>query len=164
MSIEERKLSYQARKKMPKGEFVFPKEKRYPIEDKPHARNALARVAQHGSSSEKAKVRAAVHSKYPDIGECQVPPLGPEERNELGESQFVCSIRGQYGHQKVTVNAVSKEDAIQVCMRQTGKRPSDVTEKTSDVAEPAPQRQHVTTHRATSEWEPGSFGPLTMKQ
>lgn len=40
----------------------------YPISDKSHARNALARVAQHGSSAEKAKVRAKVHSKFPGIG------------------------------------------------------------------------------------------------
>jgi|SRR5271157_2995382 len=67
--ITERKLSYQARKHLPSGSFVFPGQRRYPIENKPHARNALARVAQHGSSSEKARVRSAVHSKYPDIGE-----------------------------------------------------------------------------------------------
>jgi hypothetical protein len=40
----------------------------YPIPDKAHARNALARVAQHGTPAEKAKVRAAVHRKFPDIG------------------------------------------------------------------------------------------------
>lgn len=43
-------------------------EGKYPIEDKAHARNALARVSQFGSSSEKAKVRAKVHAKYPNIG------------------------------------------------------------------------------------------------
>lgn len=41
---------------------------RYPINDANHARNALARVAQHGTPEEKAKVRAAVHRKYPGIG------------------------------------------------------------------------------------------------
>lgn len=40
----------------------------YPIPDEAHARNALARVSQHGSSAEKAKVRAAVRRKYPNIG------------------------------------------------------------------------------------------------
>jgi len=40
---------------------------RYPINDKAHARNALARVAQHGSPAEKKKVRAAVKRKYPSI-------------------------------------------------------------------------------------------------
>jgi hypothetical protein len=41
--------------------------KRYPIEDIEHARNALARVSQHGSPEEKSKVRSKVHSKYPSI-------------------------------------------------------------------------------------------------
>ena len=40
----------------------------YPINDPAHARNALARVSQHGTSAEKATVRAKVHAKYPDIG------------------------------------------------------------------------------------------------
>lgn len=40
----------------------------YPIHDKAHARNALARVAQHGTPEEKATVRRKVHAKYPDIG------------------------------------------------------------------------------------------------
>jgi hypothetical protein len=39
----------------------------YPIPDLSHARNALARVAQHGSSAEKATVRAKVAAKYPGI-------------------------------------------------------------------------------------------------
>jgi len=62
------KLSYAERKKLPSSSFVEPGERKYPIEDKAHARNALSRVAQHGSSSEKSKVRAKVHRKYPDIG------------------------------------------------------------------------------------------------
>lgn len=41
---------------------------RYPIEDAAHARNALSRVSQNGTPAEKAKVRAAVHHKYPGIG------------------------------------------------------------------------------------------------
>lgn len=53
---------------MPKGEFVFPAERRYPVNDANHARNALSRVSQFGSESEKEKVRAAVHRKYPGIG------------------------------------------------------------------------------------------------
>lgn len=41
----------------------------YPIPDPSHARNALARVAQHGSPAEQATVRRKVHAKYPGIGE-----------------------------------------------------------------------------------------------
>lgn len=60
-------LTARARHALPKGDFALPGE-RYPIEDSNHARNALARVSQHGSPTEQARVRAAVHRKYPDIG------------------------------------------------------------------------------------------------
>ena len=36
------KLTYEERKELPKSEFVFPKTRRYPIEDAAHARDALA--------------------------------------------------------------------------------------------------------------------------
>jgi hypothetical protein len=62
------KLTYGQRKKLPKKSFAEPGKRAYPIQDKSHARNALARVSQFGSPAEKAKVRAAVHKKYPGIG------------------------------------------------------------------------------------------------
>lgn len=40
---------------------------KYPIHDVSHARNALTRVRQHGTSEEKAKVYAAVAKKYPAL-------------------------------------------------------------------------------------------------
>lgn len=64
---DEHHLSTKARKALPSSDFALPGQ-RYPIEDKNHARNALSRVAQNGTPAEKAKVRAAVHRKYPDIG------------------------------------------------------------------------------------------------
>jgi hypothetical protein len=60
-------LTASSRKSIPSSSFALPG-RRYPIEDKAHARNALARVSEHGSSDEKSKVRARVHSKYPGIG------------------------------------------------------------------------------------------------
>ena len=66
-------LTTKQRKKMPKGEFAIPSKApgsgSYPINDPGHARNALSRVSQFGTPSEKAQVRSAVHSKYPDMGE-----------------------------------------------------------------------------------------------
>ena len=65
------------RQRLPKKEFALPGKGEgkkgagagsYPIPDASHARNALARVSQHGSSEQKAKVRAKVHAKYPEIG------------------------------------------------------------------------------------------------
>jgi hypothetical protein len=61
------KLTTTGRKRIKAKNFALPG-RRYPIEDRAHARNALARVSQFGSSSEKARVRAAVKRKYPSIG------------------------------------------------------------------------------------------------
>ena len=65
------KLSYAARKKLPRSGFAFPGTRKYPLPDISHGRNALGRVSQFGSSSEKARVRAAVHRRYPGIGHRQ---------------------------------------------------------------------------------------------
>lgn len=56
------------RKKLSKKSFALPGKRKYPIPDKAHARNALARVAQHGTKDEQRKVRAAVRKKFPSIG------------------------------------------------------------------------------------------------
>ena len=60
------KLTTQGRKHIAKKNFALPGG-RYPIEDAAHARNALARVSQFGTPEEQAKVRAAVHKKYPGM-------------------------------------------------------------------------------------------------
>jgi Family of unknown function (DUF6582) len=62
------RLSYQQRKHMTSSTFAEPAKRKYPINDKSHARNALARVSQFGSSSEKAAVLAKVHRKFPSVG------------------------------------------------------------------------------------------------
>lgn len=67
------KLTYKGREAMPKKSFALPAKREggkggYPVPDKSHARNALARVSQFGNSSEKAIVRAKVHAKFPTIG------------------------------------------------------------------------------------------------
>jgi hypothetical protein len=59
-------LDANARAHISKDNFALPG-RRYPINDAAHARNALARVSQHGSSNEKKRVRAAVHRHYPGI-------------------------------------------------------------------------------------------------
>lgn len=57
------KLNAAARKKIPTKDFAVAGRK-YPIEDKSHARNALARSSGKPVA---AKVRAKVRAKYPDI-------------------------------------------------------------------------------------------------
>lgn len=61
------KLTSKKRNSLSKKSFAEPRKRAYPIEDKSHARNALARVSQFGSSADKALVRAKVHKKYPGI-------------------------------------------------------------------------------------------------
>lgn len=61
------KLSYKERQRLPDSDFAIPSKRKYPIENKAHARNALARVAQKGTPSEIKEVRMKVHHKYPSI-------------------------------------------------------------------------------------------------
>jgi len=69
-------LSSKKRQSLPSKSFALPGKGEgpkgkgagsYPIPDESHARNALARVSQHGTPSEKATVRAKVAAKYPGI-------------------------------------------------------------------------------------------------
>ena len=68
------KLTARKRNSLPATAFAV-KGRKYPIEDKSHARNALARVSQHGTSAQKAAVRAKVHRKFPSIKSKQVKGL-----------------------------------------------------------------------------------------
>jgi len=61
------KLTSKQRKKLPKSKFAMPGKKAYPIDTKARARNALARVAQHGTKAQQKKVRAAVTKRYPSL-------------------------------------------------------------------------------------------------
>lgn len=59
-------LTSDERDKLPEDDFALPGRK-YPIHDISHARNALARVAQHGTPQEQAVVRAKVQKRFPGI-------------------------------------------------------------------------------------------------
>lgn len=60
--------STKERKRLSKKSFALPGKRKYPIPDKEHARNALARVAQNGTPAEQKKVKAAVAKRFPGIG------------------------------------------------------------------------------------------------
>ena len=61
------KLTAKQRKKLKTSQFALPRQRAYPINDKAHARMALAMVSKHGTEGEKSKVRRAVKKKYPSI-------------------------------------------------------------------------------------------------
>jgi len=60
------KLTTAKRNAIPPEDFAGP-DKTYPMNDDSHARNALARVAQHGTPALKKRVTAAVKRKYPSM-------------------------------------------------------------------------------------------------
>lgn len=64
---DEKALTTKQRNELPDSKFALPKDRKYPIPDEVHARNALARVAANGTSAEIAKVKSAVKSKFKDI-------------------------------------------------------------------------------------------------
>jgi SPP1 gp7 family putative phage head morphogenesis protein len=69
--LSKKVLTTGERKKIPRRLFAIPEKApgsgSYPIPDIAHARNALSRVAQHGTSEEQARVRAACYRHYPEL-------------------------------------------------------------------------------------------------
>lgn len=60
------KLNAKRRNALPSSDFAYPESRSYPIEDKTHARDALARAAAHGPAVE-AHVAAAVRKHFPGM-------------------------------------------------------------------------------------------------
>jgi hypothetical protein len=67
------KLTAAERNRLPASDFAIPSMRKYPIPDRSHARNALARVSQKGTPMERSKVCSAVHRKFPSISEKSCP-------------------------------------------------------------------------------------------
>jgi NUDIX domain len=66
MSKRAAPLTSRGRNQVAEGNFALPG-RRYPIHDISHARNALSRVAQHGTRGEQEAVRSAVEARYPSL-------------------------------------------------------------------------------------------------
>jgi hypothetical protein len=61
------KLTAAQRRKLPKSDFAEPGKRKYPVNDRGHAKAALSRVAQHGTPAEKKAVAAKVRKKFPGM-------------------------------------------------------------------------------------------------
>jgi hypothetical protein len=64
--LVEKHLNAAERNDLPDSDFALPG-RRYPLNDKNHAKDALARASANASPAEKKKIRAKVHAKYPDM-------------------------------------------------------------------------------------------------
>jgi hypothetical protein len=60
------KLTAKKRNALPESTFAGP-DRSYPIPDASHARNALARAAQHASPELQSTIKAKVRRKFPAI-------------------------------------------------------------------------------------------------
>lgn len=71
-----KELTTAGRERIKTKNFAIPETEKYPIHDAKHARNALARVSQHGTPEEKVRVRSAVAKKWPGL-------VGKETKKDL---------------------------------------------------------------------------------
>lgn len=71
-------LTSKARRKLPGKDFAGPG-RSYPINDASHARNALARAAQHASPELQSEIKAKVRKRFPAI---QVEGEAPKARKD----------------------------------------------------------------------------------
>lgn len=90
----EAKLTAKSRRRIKGSSFAL-SGRRYPIHDEAHARNALARVSQHGTPEEKAKVRAAVAKKYPGIVQ-EAARLYEARKSKPSTSERTLGAAGDY--------------------------------------------------------------------
>ena len=60
-------MTTKQRNALSKDQFALPEERRFPIPDEAHARDALARVAATGNAREQRLVRAAVKRAFPKM-------------------------------------------------------------------------------------------------
>lgn len=65
------KLTTKMRKNLPDSAFAIPATREYPIMDRTHAIDALARVEANGTPQQKAQVKAAVKRRYPGLPSSQ---------------------------------------------------------------------------------------------
>lgn len=115
-------LSAADRAAVPKKDFAIPskaegkEEKKqsgnYPIPDRKHARSALSLVSMHGTPEEKAKVRAKVHAKYPDMGS-QKKAAMPTSGTSL-KDKYKYKILGHMNDGTPLIATRSPSDTVQV--------------------------------------------------
>lgn len=78
-------------------DFALPEQKKFPIPDEAHGRNALARASQYGSPEVQAKIRSAVHKKFPGIKETSASkPAEPTVKETISKTADVREDKPHY--------------------------------------------------------------------
>lgn len=63
-----RRNSTTGRKRMATTSFGLPEQRKYRLDTKAHARNAIARAKQHATPAQQTRIRRRARAKYPSIG------------------------------------------------------------------------------------------------
>jgi len=104
------KLTYQKRKRMRDSSFALEKERKYPIDTIARGRNALARVAQHGTPAEQAEVRREVYAKYPslrpDNPEVTKPKAVARHKMTYGAGKSINFVEYEYNGERYITGTV----------------------------------------------------------
>ena len=94
-------LTTRGRKRIDKSRFGIPEKApgsgSYPMPDLAHARNALARVAQHGTEQEKARVRRKAYSLFPSLKPKAPNPSGPRMASKKETYVWPRTVGGRQG-------------------------------------------------------------------
>ncbi len=75
-------LTTHARNDIKTKNFAIPGQRKYPIENAAHARDALSRVSADGTPAQKSEVRHAVARKWPGV-------VGAETKHDLRKAASV---------------------------------------------------------------------------
>lgn len=137
------KLSYAGRQNLSSEDFAIPETRKYPIPDISHARNALARVSQHGTSVESQRVMQAVYTKYPELNKAadqgdKLPPTvtGPTSLKRYAmarrqniarqggpEKHFAALGEDNHGQEGIAVVDAPNAEIASVRLEQRGMHP-----------------------------------------
>ena len=130
--IDEKELSYKERQGLSTSQFALPGKGSgpegkqggsYPIPDESHARNALARVSQHGSEAEKKTVRAAVAKKFPGIKvseEVEIDEVGDTKAGRVDLKHYIQKRVGDVRTAKTDKKSKQHQKGIQQAAARIG--------------------------------------------
>lgn len=119
-------LTSASRDKIKNKNFALPGRK-YPIENKEHAADALARVSQFGTPEEKAEVRKKVYEKYPELAEHKIERAGTsEEKNILLKAAALGFLEKIKLAQRAVKHITNKSKLASIIVNDFFQLPADV--------------------------------------
>jgi len=84
VTVAKKRLTAAERRALPDSAFAIPSRRAYPINDPAHARNALARVNQAGTSGSPKTIERKVARKFPEIGKARRFDPEADRQRRLG--------------------------------------------------------------------------------